>query len=448
MKKPLSFLLAAALLLGLAVPAFAAAPDGFADSVAGQAFAAAMASQELSRYDPLPPADELFAAEAAGWYAAWLWRTRDQDLLTAQEVLDFERALGCAPEQAVPDYWEDVTVRVLRGGDGTEYLDFAAHKQRLEDTLGQTMEMRIGEAGEDAVRLTLIRRLSAGYTASYAYDLRFAPNPDADSAFAWQLTELTPPPRGAQLDPALTFDWDLLLSQNELDTLLEIYDCIRVENEFAPDMPTWFFRRDGRALSFTGDEAVYLSGEYRGCVFVREADEKGVLHTRVSFINDDPEAETYNNNWLTGWLDGIAVLTLEKIEDGVIRAGGVTDWDTALTLELDYGTLALRKLSYYSEDGQRMGGVEVHYDAALPEFSFLKSWDEPLRKVTVVREDWTSGARDLSTTVYKLPADWEYLPWEGRFGEYTIYMNEGYTQPYAYPGDGADYTLYMTTAKG
>ena len=56
---------------------------------------------------------------------------------------------------------------------------------------------------------------------------------------------------------------------------------------------------------------------------------------------------------------------------------------------------------------------------------------------------WTAGAETV-----ELPADWEYIPAEGRYGDYTIYMNEGYTQPYFYPGDNVDYTLYLTTAKG
>ncbi len=445
MKKLLSLLLASALLLGLSVSAFAEA--SFADSVAGQAFAVAMASYELSRYDPLPPADELFAAEAAGWYAAWLRRTQGVDLLTEAEVLDFERSLGCDPACAVPQYWQEVQVRVLQSSDGTAYLDFAQHKQRLDDTLGRTMEIRIQGAGENAVCLTLIRHLSTGDTASYPYILRFEPGDDA-AAFAWTLAELTCPPHGAQLDPALTFDWDLLLAQNELDTLLGIYDCIRVENEFAPDMPTWLFRRDGRAIALTGDGESYVSGEYRGCSFVREADDKGVMRTRVSFIHDSPDGEDYNNGWLTNWLDGIAVLTLDSVGDGVIRGRGVTEWDSSLTLTLDYGTLALQELNSYSESGERLSGVEVHYDAALPDFSFLDAWDGPLRKVTVVREDWRGGGQSVSTTVYELPADWEYLPWEGQYGEDTIYMDEGYTRPYAYPGDGQDYTLYMTTAKG
>ena len=56
--------------------------------------------------------------------------------------------------------------------------------------------------------------------------------------------------------------------------------------------------------------------------------------------------------------------------------------------------------------------------------------------------------RLLANAEVSLPGDWEYLPYEARWGEYTAYTNPDYIGPYAYPGDGVDYTLYLTTAKG
>ncbi|MBQ7692460.1 MAG: hypothetical protein IJT29_02500 [Oscillospiraceae bacterium] len=445
MKRLFSLLLVAALLLGLAVPAFA--EESFADSVQAQAFALAMAHYDLRYMDTLPDADE-FCAEAAGWYGALRWRTEGVDLLTAEEVLDFERSLGYAPARPVPEDWEGNRVRVLRGSDGRLYLDFAEHKLRLDDALGQSVETRLESAGDRAVSLTLIRHFTGDKAASYPFTLRFEENGDAESAFPWKLSESVCPSFGPQLDPSLTFDWDLLLAQNQMSTLLGIYDCVKLENEFAPDMPTWIFRRGDEIVGLTGDGKTYAGGTYRGCSFVREADETGALRTRVSDIDVSFARDDYNEAWLSCWLEDIALLELEEIADGVIRAKGVTEWGYPIELCVDYGTLALREVNFYSEDGARTGGIRADYTAELPDFSFLDVWDEPLRKVTVIRENWEHGAPELSTNVYELPADWEYLPWEGLYGEYTIYMNEGYTESYAYPGDGVDYTLYMTTAKG
>ena len=68
--------------------------------------------------------------------------------------------------------------------------------------------------------------------------------------------------------------------------------------------------------------------------------------------------------------------------------------------------------------------------------------------MNLIWEDWYNGGPHIRRETIAVPADWEYLPWEARWGDYTIYMNEGYTQPYSYPGDGVDYTLWLTTAKG
>ena len=54
----------------------------------------------------------------------------------------------------------------------------------------------------------------------------------------------------------------------------------------------------------------------------------------------------------------------------------------------------------------------------------------------------------VRTEFARIPADWEYMPYPARWDEYTVYMNEGYTKLYEYPGDGVDYTIYLTTAKG
>ena len=75
----------------------------------------------------------------------------------------------------------------------------------------------------------------------------------------------------------------------------------------------------------------------------------------------------------------------------------------------------------------------------------MNGWDRELRTVTLMWEDWPSPP---SAETAEIPMDWEYLPYEARWGNYTAYLNENYTGEYAYPGDGVEYTLYLTTTKG
>ena len=116
-------------------------------------------------------------------------------------------------------------------------------------------------------------------------------------------------------------------------------------------------------------------------------------------------------------------------------------------IAVNRGTLMLEEIT---QDYLNYPSVTTcfQYTQEPPVYDFLKGWEKPLRTVTVLRESFESGEQKTQTDVLRLPADWEYLPYEGRWGNYTIYMDAGYTKPYAYPGDGVDYTLYMTTAKG
>ena len=47
-----------------------------------------------------------------------------------------------------------------------------------------------------------------------------------------------------------------------------------------------------------------------------------------------------------------------------------------------------------------------------------------------------------------MPTDWEYLPFECRWGDFTAYTNDRYIGDYQYPGDGDGYLLFLTTVKG
>ena len=139
---------------------------------------------------------------------------------------------------------------------------------------------------------------------------------------------------------------------------------------------------------------------------------------------------------------------LERIDGELIYATCLNAFGIMKRIAVDRGTLALREHSYLLENGDLMPYETVSYDETPPDTSFLDSWEAPLRTVTVHWESFENEAREAHTDLVRLPADWEYLPLEVQFGGYHCWMDEGYTQPYAYPGDGLDYELYLTTAVG
>ena len=141
-------------------------------------------------------------------------------------------------------------------------------------------------------------------------------------------------------------------------------------------------------------------------------------------------------------------MSFEGVEDDRIWTECTVRGGMRERIAVDRGTLVLREIQLWYSDDLPPVTTCFLYDETAPALEYLDSWDGPMRTVTLHWEDFSSGERVTRDESVRIPADWEYLPWQGRWGDYTVWMNEEYTRQYAYPGDGVDYTLYLTTAKG
>ena len=422
-------------------------PD-FDDAVAGQVFAVVLAAWSGAFSDGTLPDDPAFLAEATGWYAAWRWRTAGLEALPLAEAVDFQRSLGSRGDFALDPAWEDSgLVTRVKDGDGTEGLDFCWHRQLLETQLGVTLELRSESDGGHAVDASVIRHFESGDTAGRDYRLLFASAADTGGRFPYHLTDLKLPPPGPQMDPAFDFDFDLLISQNRLSTLLRFSPVVRITYSYDTERETWIFLREGDLCLLNVTEGL-IYGEYRGARFEYGPDEKGEVRARVTSFDESAGSVEANDTILTDLFSMAAVMKCEGSDSERTFIRSVSEYGYRDDFEINRGTLALLREAYYYDADEPVSVVSVSYPETLPDFSFLDGWDRPLRRVTGIWEDFRDGGIRVREEVYELPGDWEFLPWEGRYGDYTIYMNAGYTRSYFYPGDGMDYTLYLTTAKG
>lgn len=444
MKRLLSLILLTLVLAGCAGLTAAAEAD-FADCVEAQAFAVAMAYHEGGFLNGITPADPAFLWEATGWYAARLYRIDGQELLDREQVRDFQRSLGNRDEPAMPESWLNncLGARTLRGAGGALFYDFYGYRDRIDSLLGQTLEFGLDAAEPAEVTATLRQHYSSLAVDERCYSLSFTRNRDAGSAFPYSLRNAVAPDPGPALDATLDFDWAGLLAANSLENILALAPALRVQGDFS-DGSTWLWRRAG-SLCLVHDGADYVGGQYRGCFFTLEEGEDGGQRVRVSDFGEDGAGL---DGYVTDYLQGAAIVQ-DGGTDGDLRLLNVTytgDW--LQELAVDRGTLLLRETRTRLDEETPPFVTAFTYTETPPDYAFLSGWERPLRHVTLVWEDWRDGSRRVRTEVRALPDDWEYLPWEGLWGDYTIYLNEGYTRLYSYPGDGTDYTLYLTTAKG
>ena len=445
MKKLLSLLLTAALLLGPAVPAFAENDPAYAAAIEAQAFAVAMAYHEGGFFDSITPHDPALLWEASGWYAAWLYRTEGTDLLTEDMLRDFQRSLGV---QEAPDAPDTPDIRILHSSDGTKLYDFQGYKTRLDEKLGLSLSFTLDAEAPFVADITIRQYFSTDAAAGRRYSLRFALNRRAGSAFRYSLQNVTAEDVGPVWDPALDFDWDGLIAANSLKNIFSMYQSVRIKNSVEGIMPIWLFQRDGKLCILRTSE-YYVEGEYNGCWFFVEPGEDGVMRPRIAGFDAQCGDSEFCDNYVSNYLYGASVVNLDRVDGDFTRLHVTFVGDWLEDVAVDRGLLLLRETVSRIDEETPPIVTGFFYGETPPEAKYLDSWKGPMRHITLHWEDWRGGGPKVWTEAVEVPADWEYLPWEGRWDEYTIYMNEGYTKPYAYPGDGTeDYELYLTTAKG
>jgi len=445
MKKILSLLLALCLLLSPGVSAFAEDDPGFAPAVEAQAFAVSMAYHEGGFLDSVTPLDPAFLWEASGWYAAWLCRTEGTDLLTEDLLRDFQRSLGV---QNPPDAPDTPDIRILQSSDGARLYDFQGYKLRLDARLGQTLTFSLDAPAPFEAKVSIREYFSAGASGERRYTLRFSLNRSAGSAFRYSLLNAEAEDPGPAWDPALDFTWDELIAANSLKNIFSLYDSVRIKNSVAGVMPIWLFYRDGK-LCILRTEENYVEGEYNGCWFFVEPGEDGVMRPRIAGFDKQCGDSEFCDNYVSNYLYGAAIVDLDRVDGDFTRMHVTFMGDWLEDVAVDRGMLLLRETVSRADEETAPIVTGFFYGETPPEAKYLDSWKGPMRHITLHWEDWRDGGPRTRTETVTVPADWEYLPWEARWDEYTIYMNEGYTKPYAYPGDGTeDYELYLTTAKG
>lgn len=427
-------------------PAPAPLPD-LAEAAAGQAFAVAMAYFTGGFPEGTMPEDPAFLLDATGWYTAWRCRTADCDMIPLAEAEAFQRAIGNPGDFVFyPEYEDYGYARRMKSADGTVNIAFPTHSRRLDEMLGVTLETRLEADGGSALSFTVIRHFDSGDTAEKRYRLLFRPSGEAD--FPYRLTDVTLPAPGPRMDPALGFDWDLLMAQNSLRFLLTQNQAICIRNNYFEDMENWLVNLDGK-LCVMNIQPGYISGQYRGCYFEYEKTAEGTMRARVSGFDESAGAWERWESYVQDYFANVAVMNHAGTEGDVIHIRAVTDGEARQDFDVDKGTLVLRREAYYYDPDAEPGSVmTLTLLDKLPDLSFLDGWNRSLRRVHLVWEDFYDGGPHVREETVELPGDWEYIPAEGRYGDYTIYMNAGYTQSYFYPGDNVDYTLYLTTAKG
>ncbi len=295
--------------------------------------------------------------------------------------------------------------------------------------------------------------LSALLLVSFASCGKDEPQPDSLTEVSSAASQTDAEPSGQTT--AGGFTYENLANENAVSTLVFAYrnvQVLRYENG-VPVSETYYFDHGDKTLwtrciidPDLGE--TYTCGD-RDAVYFRE-DDHLQFSCDLDGNADSSEDYDFEDDISALLMDGTVmniqsagedlwrfeIRGAEYAPDAVCRCTATKQTLTVKTIEWDYG------------DGDTIR-IELRHgdDVQIKDFGFLDSFDKPTRKVTCVCTLHDENGKPTSAThTFDVLYDAEPLFYTSH--ELNLYLDEGLTKEYVYPGNGVDYTVYATDAMG
>lgn len=238
---------------------------------------------------------------------------------------------------------------------------------------------------------------------------------------------------------------DNIISANRVESLMKKYNSVTVKTQYSDgtQIAKQVLEYDG-GLVFTqknteSNGAESVSGWIKGFEFIVEGD-------RVKAYRDvtelDKEPVFGNDEMISSFFEGKELAVAGGSQEHHILKSLSEDKADASEryFYIEKETLALTKITYKNAVG-KTEDTAVAYNGEPEDFTkkITDAFDGELKTVTVNGE--FDGGVKISVKL-QLPSDWEYVPTGD--GRIDYYMDKAMTQGYVYPGDGEDYTLYIS----
>ena len=238
---------------------------------------------------------------------------------------------------------------------------------------------------------------------------------------------------------------DNIISANRVESLMKKYNSVTVKTQYSDgtQIAKQVLEYDG-GLVFTqknteSNGAESVSGWIKGFEFIVEGD-RVKAYRAVTELDKEPVFG--NDEMISSFFEGKELAVAgDSQEYHILKSLSEDKADASERyFYIEKETLALTKITYKNAVG-KTEDTAVAYNGEPEDFTkkITDAFDGELKTVTVNGE--FDGGVKISVKL-QLPSDWEYVPTGD--GRIDYYMDKAMTQGYVYPGDGEDYTLYIS----
>lgn len=396
------------------------------DDLESLAISAALSYRTLAQNEIIDTDTPEFAWNTAGWYAAYKANLEFSDaaVLSEERLEEIQNVMLTEKAAATPPDTVNAESKVI---DGKNCWSFPSISESFHSYLGVTSEVNCEKAEENAFTVTIRDHLRFNVVEETVFNVRFEKKNDG-----YKLSELS---RSEFYD--LDFTPELLHDANLLSNLFSIYDNLTITEDYlnGAGVISCSEKTDSGYAFWCDDGSVGYYNEYR------------------FYTNDSGSVSVMPVGAASDWLDDyVANMMLPNYETDFIRLTCTEDEEifyidygySSTVYTIDRGTLALKAIEAFDDNNESYYMVKFSYGEALSEPYTIAAWKKPLRNVTI-NQLYADGTNFSET--FTIPSDWELYACEYcRWG--TVYLDDEYTEPYVYPGDGINYTLFACEGVG
>ena len=427
--------------------------------------------------------EDEYILDSMGWCQAMIQLMFSRDYLTETEALAYQAAIGGHPGVLVeiPEEWKNEGLCVFGTDKNGEWtVSFPQHYAYLEEIMGISVAFETEPCDDGSLVSRLKYYVDDG--ESYSFVSCHFIFEEADGIFPCKIREFktvsgfdgldinggvwgdgdwgeNDPYTGGNSQCDLTLiggSLDYVMEQNFLGNYFESADTITMRCAY-PDSGaealTEFFIWNGRYAAV--DSYLENTGEKRISSW----------HIpNMTFWNDE-DGHVVGNLDFRGYIEGSGMEMEAEIAYYCLYYGEVSSCvdcgeTIRLTIEnryadeyygwdeyiLDKGTLHIIRVNTFDEYGSIVCSTVVTTGDEFDHSDIFSAWDST-RTVTFIYNELQMDDSVLTTELtLEVPDTYELLPYVDEY--MNLYMDEGYTMPYEYPGDGVDYTVYMTNISG
>lgn len=385
-----------------------------------------------------------------GWYCARQNYSGGKDYLTENQVAAIQHSI--LPDVAPLDmsmFTKEGTMEKDENYEGTVYK-FPLYVNSYKG-LFSNFEISTDYPDKDGGEFTVTLRDRVFDGEKEIYTFSFTADQNADKDFPYVLSSMKLPAKDDASSPAgITLTVDDLLEANTIGTLLDKYESVCVNQKDNRDFAVETYYYMWKEHYIQADK--YIIGDETNYNFMFDnyyLDYKSAHYIATEYIDYEYDDSNYVNG-LNYFVSGNIVNLKEKgdiytfnIETDMLDE----EYNSENYYEVRKSDLSLLKATFKGNNGY-YETVTVDYNGEADTFGLTDGWDDnPERTVTVAVStyDPVNGQADVGYDVV-LPYNVELRV--DSFGDYFCYLNSDYTKEYTYPGDGVDYTIYVTNAAG